>query len=250
MSFAEWTAASIRPSNSASSSSLAKTPRSPICPNGLRRSRSPAVVIGTRAISRPGRRRSSAASDACVSASRLPREPRRRSTSLLFAEAEQVPDGFGVAPPVRPRRGLLQPDRGQVEELVHDLSRDRLDGRVLRLGEAEPAAGALQLAGANLLCPRAERSDRGDDLAGGLALTKLLGFLRDDRFGARGLAPSPGKAGRHDRLEIVDVVEVAVFELVDRRVEIAGDSEIDQEERPPLPAAQCGRNSLAVERPA
>ena len=51
MSFAECTATSIRPARSASSISLTKTPRSPICPNGLERSRSPAVVIGTKATS-------------------------------------------------------------------------------------------------------------------------------------------------------------------------------------------------------
>ena len=47
-------------SSSASSSSLTKTPRAPISPNGFVRSRSPAVVIGTSAISIPGRRSRSA----------------------------------------------------------------------------------------------------------------------------------------------------------------------------------------------
>ncbi len=51
MSFAECTATSIRPSSNASSSSLTNTPRDPISPNGLVRSRSPAVVIGISAIS-------------------------------------------------------------------------------------------------------------------------------------------------------------------------------------------------------
>ena len=80
MSLAECTATSMRPSRSASSSSLTKTPRLPISPNGRVRSRSPAVVIGTSAISRPGRRSASAARSAWVSASLLPREPTRRST--------------------------------------------------------------------------------------------------------------------------------------------------------------------------
>jgi hypothetical protein len=61
MSFAECTATSIRPSSKASSISFTKTPREPISPNGFDRSRSPAVVIGTSAISTPGRRRRSAA---------------------------------------------------------------------------------------------------------------------------------------------------------------------------------------------
>ncbi len=56
MSFAEWTATSIRRSSSASSSSFTKTPREPISPNGRERSRSPAVVIGTSASSIPGAR--------------------------------------------------------------------------------------------------------------------------------------------------------------------------------------------------
>ena len=88
MSFAECTATSIRCSSSASSSSFTNTPREPISPNGFERSRSPAVVIGTSAISIPGARRCDAASSACVSASRLPRLPTRIST------ARPAPDGL------------------------------------------------------------------------------------------------------------------------------------------------------------
>ena len=80
MSFAECTATSMRPSSNASSISLTKTPREPISPNGFVRSRSPAVVIGISAISIPGRRSRDAASSACVSASRDPREPTRSNT--------------------------------------------------------------------------------------------------------------------------------------------------------------------------
>src|SRR3712207_6869190 len=59
-----------------------KTPRSPISPKGRERSRSPAVVIGTSAISSDGSavRSASAARSACVSASLLPRDPSRPST--------------------------------------------------------------------------------------------------------------------------------------------------------------------------
>ena len=88
MSFAECTATSMRCSSSASSSSFTKTPREPISPNGFERSRSPAVVIGTSAISMPGARRCAAASSACVSASLLPRLPTRIST------ARPPPDGL------------------------------------------------------------------------------------------------------------------------------------------------------------
>src|SRR5262245_3082608 len=131
MSFAEWTATSIRPSSSASSSSLTKTPRSPIWPNGFVRSRSPAVVIGTSAISIPGARIASAASSACVSASLLPRLP-TRSSILVVAEAEQVAGDLDVAGALG-GRGLLEPDDRHVQELVHDLRRHGLDRAALTL---------------------------------------------------------------------------------------------------------------------
>src|SRR5947207_1218551 len=122
MSFAEWTATSIRPSRRASCSSFTNTPRDPIWPNGFVRSRSPAVVIGTSAISTPGRRRHSAASSACVSASLLPLLP-----ILISIETEQVAERLGVLAAVRAGSGLLEPHRGQVQKLVHDLSCHRLD---------------------------------------------------------------------------------------------------------------------------
>src|SRR5262245_39086877 len=120
MSLAEWTATSTRPSSRASSISLTKTPRVPISPNGFVRSRSPAVVIGTRAISTPGPRRRDAASSAWMSASLLPREPIRTSIVL---EPEQVADDVRVHAALGARRGLLHPHGRQMEELADDLRR-------------------------------------------------------------------------------------------------------------------------------
>src|SRR5262245_62371615 len=141
MSLAECTATSIRPASSASSSSLTKTPRSPIWPNGFVRSRSPAVVIGTSAISTPGPRIALAASSACVSASRLPRLPTRISM-LVVRQAEQVLRDLDVAWALG-RGGLLEPDDRQVQELVHDLRRQRLDRPPLALRQA--IEGALRI---------------------------------------------------------------------------------------------------------
>src|SRR5215210_9054760 len=128
MSLAEWTATSIRPASNASSSSLTKTPRAPISPNGRDRSRSPAVVTGTSANSRPGRRSASTASSACVSARRLPLEPTRRSTAILLV--------------AQPR--LLQPNDRLVEELVDDLARDRLHSAPLAFGQVGEAGVRLR----------------------------------------------------------------------------------------------------------
>src|ERR671923_1559960 len=192
MSFAEWTATSIDPASSASSSSLTKTPRSPISPKGFVRSRSPAVVIGRSAISTPGARSRCAASSACVRASLLPRLPTLTSTIVL--EPEEVPPRLHVAGAVG-RGGLLQTHDRHVQELVHDLRRQRLDRPPLALGQAAEAALRLrQLTRADRLGPLAQRGDGRGDVEGGLPLPEALGLLRDDRLCARGLAPPAAQA--------------------------------------------------------
>src|SRR6185437_4342536 len=156
MSFAEWTATSIRPASSASSISLTKTPREPISPNGFVLSLSPAVVIGTSAISTPSPRRRSAASSACVSARRLPLLPILRSI-----EAEQVPDGIRIGGTVRTGGRLLQPHRRVVQQLVDDLHGHRLDGTpLLRREVGQAPLDSVELAQADLLGPRPQRRNR------------------------------------------------------------------------------------------
>src|SRR5215212_7539628 len=145
MSLAEWTATSIRRSSSASSISLTKTPRAPISPKGFVRSRSPAVVIGTRAISTPGPRSRDAASSAWMSASLLPREPIRTSIVL---EPEEVADDVRVDAALSPGRRLLHSHGWQVEQLADDLSGERLDRPAIVL--RQPAqSGARELVGAD-----------------------------------------------------------------------------------------------------
>src|SRR6266700_348068 len=141
MSFAEWTATSILPASSASSISLTKTPREPISPKGFVRSLSPAVVIGTSANSTPSPRSRSAASSACVSASRLPRLPMRIRVERFTRpfQPEEVADGVGVRRAVGAGGRLLQPHRRVVPQLVDDLYRERLGTR----------GGAFDTAGAN-----------------------------------------------------------------------------------------------------
>src|SRR5262245_21752510 len=142
MSFAECTATSILPSRSASSSSFTNTPRSPIWPNGFVRSRSPAVVIGTSAISMPGPRNRSQASSACVRASLLPRLPTLSSTVVL-GQAEEMAGHLHVARALRGCSLLHAHDR-HVQELVHDLRRQRLDRPPLALRKTLEAALRLR----------------------------------------------------------------------------------------------------------
>src|SRR6266566_3426821 len=161
MSFAEWTATSILPASSASSISLTKTPREPISPKGFVRSLSPAVVIGTSAISTPSPRSRSAANSACVSARRLPRLP-----ILISVKAEEMANRVGVGRAVGAGGRLLQPHRRVVQQLVDDLHRHSLDGAaLLRRKVGQPATSTLELAEAYLLGPRTQRRDCRNDAA-------------------------------------------------------------------------------------
>ena len=69
-----------------------------------------------------------------------------------------MPDGLRVAAAVGARGGLLQANGRQVEQLVDEPRGDRVDDLLLLAGEA--TAGALELGGADLLRPGAERRDR------------------------------------------------------------------------------------------
>ena len=62
-------------------------------------------------------------------------------------------------------------------------------------------------------------------------------FLDDDFLGLLGLALAIAKRLLRDRVEIVDVVEVDVFDFVEALVEIARHAEIDQKHRPILALA-------------
>ena len=193
------------PSSNDSSISLTKTPRAPISPNGLVRSRSPAVVIGTSAISIPGRRRREAASSAWTSASLLPREP--ILTSIVL-EPEQVADDVRVHTALGACRGFLHAHRRQVQELAHDLGSERLHRAAVLLGQpAQPRPG--ELAGANLFRPRAQGRDRRDDVQRGLPRTKPLGLVGNDLLRARRFRPPARETLRDDGLQVVDVVQVA-----------------------------------------
>ena len=111
----------------------------------------------------PGRASSSAASAACVSASRLPREPsRKQHYSRSSPRSNRCADGLRVAAAVGAGGGLLQPHRRQVEQLVDDLRRDRLDRLLLRLGEPRRARVRAPSSAARISSARA----RSDAIAG------------------------------------------------------------------------------------
>src|SRR5436309_8699899 len=98
----------------------------------------------------------------------------------------------------------------------------------------QPAPGALELRRPDLLRARPQGGDLGDDVPRGLPLAEASGLLRDDRLRARCLATPRVETLRHNRLEVVDVVEIAPLQLVDLRIEVARHRDVDQEQRSTL----------------
>ena len=175
------------------------------------------------------------ASSAWVSASREPREPMRTSTAQPpFVEPEQAPDRLGVGLAAAVGGRLLHPHRRLVQELVQDLRRDHLEPLALLLGKRPELR---ELGRADLLGAGAQRRDRRHDVERGAPLAEALGLLDDEPLGDLGLGAAAVERLGDDRLEVVDVVEVAAVELVHGRIDVARDRDVDEEERP---AAACG----------
>jgi len=130
-----------------------------------------------------------------------------------------MPHDVSIDHPIGCRGGLFHADRGQVQELCEDLRGHRLDVLALALGE--PAAGARELAVPDLLGQSAQRRDRGHNVERCLPVTEAVGLVRDEPLGPCGLGSPPGDRLGDDGLEIVDVVEEAAVELVDRRIQVA-----------------------------
>src|SRR5207302_7162985 len=70
-----------------------------------------------------------------------------------------------------------------------------------------------------------------------------------DRLCTLGFASTPCKRLGDDGLHVVDVVEVTALELVDRRVEIARNCEVDQEQRPAFAGRKNTLDVLTLENP-
>ena len=159
MSLAEWTATSIRPSSSASSSSLTKTPRLPISPNGLRavavaggrdrheRDLDPRPAQRVRGALGLGEREpTSARADAkqhgsdgrcaCAGTPQTRRPRGRMRTNAVGTDERQRPPELPHRPCVTCPRPPPQP-----EQMPHDVSIEQPVRRSRRPPSAAPSAG-------------------------------------------------------------------------------------------------------------
>ena len=124
-----------------------------------------------------------------------------------------------------------------MQQLVDDLHRDRLHGTpLLRREVGQPPAGPSELPKPNLLRASAQRGDGRHDAARGLPGSEALGLFGHDRLGAGGGALDA--TGTDSLVQVVDVVEERVRQGADLGIEVAGDGQVDQQQRPALPSRQ------------
>ena len=158
-----------------------------------------------------------------------------------------MPHRVSIDGSVGGRGRLLHPHGRQVEELVHDLRGERLDGAALARSEEPSRAFARSSSRVRIASARA----RSDAIAGTTSSEACQ--ARKPSASSATIASARTASWRRpatspdDRLEVVDVVEVAAVELVDRGVEVARDGEVDKEERAAAPRAQRRSTRLAVE---
>ena len=70
-------------------------------------------------------------------------------------------------------------------------------------------------------------------------------LLVDDGLGARDLGPASRQVLLHDALQVIDVVQEDLFDLADRRVDVAWHGDVDDEQRFGAPPAQDHLDVLA-----
>src|SRR5581483_10277245 len=269
-SFSECTATSMAPAASASSISFRNKPLPPTFASDTFASLSPVVRMTTSSTAWPSASSRRAIWPLCASASALPRVPSR--SGCAPASAFAIVAGFSARSgrgrrrfvgDVRRRRGiegeqpvddardlggrlavlalrdLLQDRERNVQDLVHDRARHRLE-RASLVG-LEPAQGGertLELDPPDAVELAAERDDRGRQVLARHRAPEALRLLVDDLLRAHGLSPPLRPVLVGDARQVVDVVEVDVLDVVDAGVEVARHPEVDEEHRAAPPRAQ------------
>ena len=119
-----------------------------------------------------------------------------------------------------------------MKDLVDDRRGELLDLGALGGRElAERAGQARELGLANAVDRAAQPGDGGYDLEAGQPLVHAGELFGDDAFGLSDLALALVSVGGGHALQIVDVVQIALLEAPDGRVEVAGHGDVDHEQR-------------------
>jgi hypothetical protein len=119
-----------------------------------------------------------------------------------------------------------------VQQLVHDAAGEFVELFALGGREvAELVRDALDLLAGKLMVALVEPIDHRAELTGAGPAHVALDLFVDDLAGVLDRFAAGRLRGRDDVLEVVEVVEVDVFELADRRLDVARERDVDEEDR-------------------
>ena len=233
---------SARPSSTAACTSLTNTPWPPRDEIGASVRRSPTVSTTTGSTSTGEQRRHQVGLGEGQRAPPCRRAPRpchlpivgHRSKSSRRASERR-------SPRAEPGR-LLEPDRGLVEQLVHEAPGDRRDGLLLLGVEAvEAAAVAVELGQPELLGPVAQGRHRGGHLALGGGVDEAHDLVGHDAADLADLLEPLVDAHLHERPQVGEVEQGDAGEQAHRQGRRRGACPCRRSGGAPRPAARRRR---------
>src|ERR1019366_3551479 len=144
--------------------------------------------------------------------------------------------------------GLLERLHGRMEELVDEAARERFDGCDLFGAQgAKACLDAAQFRLADLFGLALQGDDGRGDVDGALTLVESLYLRGDERLGIGGLGAAFSHVRCGDGLQVVDVVDEDSVDLIHRRLDIARDSNINEENGPVATALHEGLSVFTAE---
>ena len=133
--------------------------------------------------------------------------------------------------------GVLDPNRGFVQQLVDDTLGDRLDQLACcRVEGTEPRPVPVELAGTQLFGARAKRNDQRRDLPRRPVQAVAVELRGDEVAHLADLLPALREGVLAHRAQVVDVEQVDTEHFPCTGIDVAGNADVDDEQRSTAPA--------------
>src|SRR5256884_6484284 len=168
----------------------------------------------------------------------LPMYPAPPVTRMLRAivplETEQFLQRFEETVPSAGLRGLLECDRGMVQELAEQRVTELLHlGPILGRQMPEPFERSVQLSGTHVVEPPPKLFEHGHGGEPGVPGPEAVHFVAHYALGCGHLMMAVRSGVRRDGLQVVDIVQKHVLELADRGLPTARHVHAEAALRPP-----------------
>src|SRR5438094_929979 len=157
----------------------------------------------------------------------------RMLRAIVPLETEQFLQRFEETVSSAGLRGLLECDRGMVQELVEQRVTELLHlGAILGRQMRETFERALQLSGTHVVEPPPKLFEHGHGGEPGVPGPEAVHFVAHYALGCGHLMMAVRSGVRGHGLQVVDIVQKHVLELADRGLHIARHGQVEDAQRP------------------